>query len=175
MSPSGSTLVFFPWKDWEPGKKFKVVLHRSLFRPELNLDDFELTFESPAFEIKVIKSEFTQSQNRSIDKTAYFEVVSTYPLNKTDFERKIKMQLELLEHSRKTKEIPFTISYASSNRHAFIRSSTLKILEHHQKVRLRFRKKFTHKITQLILNYQRGARFQCHGLLMCLRFKTSTL
>jgi hypothetical protein len=113
-----------------------VVLHPSLFRPELNLDDFELTFESPAFEIKVIKSEFTQSQNRSIDKTAYFEVVSTYTLNKTDFERKIKMQLELLEHSRKTKEIPFTISYASSNRHAFIRSSTLKILEHHQKVRL---------------------------------------
>jgi len=134
--PSSDKLIFNPAKDWEPGKKFKVVLHHSLFRPELNMGKFELAFESPQFEIKVIKSEFTQSQNRSIDKTAFFEVVSTYPLNKTDFERKIKLQLESLEHSKKTEEIPFVISYSSSNRHAFIRSSTLKILEHRQKIRL---------------------------------------
>lgn len=76
-----SYLSFLPEKDWIPGTRFRVSLSPELFNPDLKIKDYDFSFESPAFNGKLLSDEFYEDPRDVKIKQAAASFRFDYPLN----------------------------------------------------------------------------------------------
>lgn len=127
---SDRTLVFNPSEDWPIGKKFTVSFDKSLFKPEVLLTDYETSFRTAGFQVRISNGQFYQDPINPSLKQVVVDLNFSHPVNPVELERHVELSMAgqsggLLGLGKKT--LSFVISYDAQKLNASIHSEPLSI------------------------------------------------
>ncbi|MEO6922120.1 MAG: alpha-2-macroglobulin [Collimonas sp.] len=124
------TLSLTPSEDWPVGSEYQVGFDKKLFSPEVRLAQYDAKFNSAAFKVDIARTEFYQDPLNPVVKQAVVELHFSHPVNSSDLEKRIEMQLGqqsagVLGIGKETTS--FTVSYDKFKLSAYVRSANLPI------------------------------------------------
>ncbi len=127
---SDRQLEFTPKAEWPIGAEYKVQLSREAIAPQVQLDQYDFTFASAAFDVKLRKAEFYQDPINPALKKAVVEFGFTHAVNAAEFEKRVELrgagQAEgVLGVGRETTK--FTVVYDKLKLAAYVHSVSLAI------------------------------------------------
>ena len=127
------TLVFTPAAEWPLGRTYTLELARKGFvAPQIHLNQYSVTFDSPAFVASIAANEFYQDPVVAADKNIVTTLNFSQPVDSTGLEKRISLKLYAkFSDNREAEQSPaptFTVSYDKLKLHAYLHSSQLAVL-----------------------------------------------
>lgn len=133
------TLIFYPSKRWELNQKYKVAFADKIFEKGTKLSG-DLSFQTVGFSASRRNSEFYINPLNANEKKATFEVRASHPIDRSSFEKAVKITLvENVNADKKNpvmKNIGWTVNYGEDDTSAYIISDSIPIPEYTSRAEL---------------------------------------
>ncbi len=124
-------LTFTPKQDWPVGEDFVVTMAKvGLLREGVTIKDYELKFQSAAFEADIPHTEFHQDPQDQNLKKVVATVKFSHPVVADEFEKHLVLELRSRKDGKELSQpYRFQVSYDKLRAHAFVHSDPLTIPE----------------------------------------------
>ncbi|MEJ2544525.1 MAG: alpha-2-macroglobulin, partial [Calditrichaceae bacterium] len=132
-------IEFTPIRDWPAGTKFTVSLDKKLFPEHIYLKEYEKTFSTAQFSLKIVSNEFYIDPVNEDLKQVAATISFTHPVDPSSFEDKIELRPEKLDSDIKTfqnRKYKLNISYDDFFGKAYILSEALPMPEDNVRMKL---------------------------------------
>ena len=123
-----NSLAFQPATDWPVGEEYQVKLNKLAFRQTTLLEDWDIGFTAPKFEVIISGSEFYVDPRNAAQKKAIVNLNFSHPVDSAKLEKSITLKMRkasagVLDFS--DDNIQFVVSYDKLKLNAYIHSAPL--------------------------------------------------
>ena len=116
-------ITFTPKQDWPANQTYKIHMNETLFaKGALEVDDFDLSFKTPAFKVETQSISFEQGSKEVKGNKVFATLSFTHRVNQKSLADNIK-----LYEKPSNVQIPFTLNYDEEYKTAYVQSNTIEI------------------------------------------------
>lgn len=124
-----TTLEFYPAQHWPANTEFTANLDESLFEPGIVVDDYNVSFTTPAFRAELENIRFYQDPEDSSVRKVVSTLNFNYPVDPKSLEKAIEfsMRADGDELDSKAQNYQFTVEYGNDNHTAWVHTKNIDI------------------------------------------------